>query len=162
MKRTILILVVFSLVWCPVAFAGSFQKLVGKGMEAGSHALTARSGYCNASKGEDNALTEAAKEAAVPTAVVVYSVGSAAASGAGTLTGYAGMASAVSNLGLSCATTAIAGTMGSSATGAAATAVVTSAVGGPVVMGVIVVGSAVAVSYGAYKAGEAVWEWFGD
>ncbi len=162
MKKTILILMVFSLVCCPAVFAGSFQKLVGKGMEAGSHALTARSGYCDASRAEDNALTEVAKEAAVPAAVVAYGMGSAAVSGAGTLTGYAGMASAVSSLGLGGATTTIAGAMGSSATGAAATAVVTSAVGGPIVMGVIVVGGTAAVSYGVYKAGQAAWEWFGD
>ena len=78
------------------------------------------------------------------------------------MTGYAGMASTVSSLGLGSVTTSVAGAMGSSATGAAATAVVTSAVGGPLVMlGIIVAGSA-GIGYGVYKGGQAIYSWVND
>lgn len=101
---------------------------------------------------------EKAIETGAKTAVVVgTSVVSASVAGAGSLAGYAGIASTVSSLGLGGATTAIAGAMGSSVAGAAATSVVTAAVGGPVVMGAILVGGAAAATYGGYQ----VCNWVG-
>ncbi|WP_009630049.1 hypothetical protein [Synechocystis sp. PCC 7509] len=90
-------------------------------------------------------------QAGTGAAVTVGSAVTTAAAGAGSLAGYAGMASAVSTMGLGGATTAIAGLMGSSVTGAAATAVVTAAVGGPMVMGAILISGAGATAYGVYK-----------
>lgn len=87
-------------------------------------------------------------------AVISGAIASASAAGAGNLAGYAGMASAVSQLGLGGITTTIAGMMGSSATGAAATAVVTSAIGGPVVMGAVIVGGTSLATYGTYELGK--------
>lgn len=136
-----------------------FAGTLGKAMDAASHANTLVAGCTDASNGEDNGLETAAGEAAFTTGVIAYKVVSASAAGAGSLTGYAGTASAVSTLGLNGLTTAAAGAMGSSATGAAATAVVTSAVGGPVVMGVIIVGGTAALSYGVYKGGQWLWDW---
>lgn len=93
------------------------------------------------------------------TSVITGAIASAAAAGAGNLAGYAGMASAVSSLGLGGVTTAIAGGMGTSVSGAAATAVVTSAVGGPVIAGAILTGgigiaAGIAVC-GLWKVGKA-------
>ena len=79
---------------------------------------------------------------------------SATAAGAGSLAGYAGIASGVSQLGLGSLTTAIAGMMGSSVTGAAATAVVTSAVGGPLIMGILLAGGTGAATLGTYEVGK--------
>ena len=78
----------------------------------------------------------------------------AAAAGAGTLTGYAGIASAVSQLGLGGVTTAVAGFMGSHAAGAAATSLVTSAIGGPLVMGALLIGGAGFVGFEAVNLGK--------
>jgi len=90
-----------------------------------------------------SATGKAIEEGIESTVTVSKAVTSAGMAGAGALTGYAGIASAVSQLGLGSLTTAIAGMMGSNVAGAAATAVVTSAVGGPIVMGgIIVVGTA--------------------
>jgi hypothetical protein len=79
------------------------------------------------------------------------------------LAGYAGIASAVSQLGLGGLTTALAGMMGSSVAGAAATAVVTSAVGGPVVMGALLASGTGAAAFGTYKLSkftvEQFWGW---
>jgi hypothetical protein len=136
------------------AEAGSLGKIV-QGISQG---LTAKDGYDNPDKGHVEALKNAGMDAAVPTGVIVYSTGMAAAHGAGGLAGYAGIASAVSNLGLGGVTTGIAGAMGSSASGAAATAVVTSAVGGPLVMGGILVGGTVLAGYGLYKGGQVVYK----
>lgn len=72
--------------------------------------------------------------------------------GAGPLAGYAGMASAVSQLGIGGLVTSMAGFFGSSATGAAATAVVTSAVGGPIVMAIILAGGIAVVNIGKHQA----------
>ncbi|MBW4624752.1 MAG: hypothetical protein KME49_04380 [Brasilonema octagenarum HA4186-MV1] len=82
---------------------------------------------------------------------ITKAVTSASTAGAGALAGYAGTASAVSQLGVGGLTTAIAGMMGSTVTGAAATAVVTSAVGGPLVMGALLVGGTGAVAFGSDK-----------
>ena len=72
--------------------------------------------------------------------VIGQAIVAASAAGAGTLTGYAGIASAVSTLGLGSIVTATAATLlGSSAVGAAATSVVTSAVGGPLVMAAVII-----------------------
>ena len=156
MRNMLIIIVLCLAVSSPAVDAGGLERAAGRVLHAGY------SGCTDAANGEDNGLEEAAYGGATAGGVVVYSVGSAAVSGAGTLAGYAGTASAVSTLGLSGVTTAAASALGSSATGAAATAVVTSAVGGPVVMGVIIVGGAAAVTYGVYKGGQAVWNWVGD
>lgn len=103
------------------------------------------------SKQAENASSGGLGGVATGGAVVVTTsaIASAAAAGAGSLAGYAGMASAVSSLGLGGATTAIAGAMGSSVSGAAATAVVTSALGGPVIAGAILTGGAGLIVGGA-------------
>lgn len=141
------------------ATASPLTKAVRVATEAGGHAYTAREGYVDAEAGQDNGVSEAVEDGALAAGVVAYGVGSAALAGAGPLAGYAGMASAVSTLGLGGATTAVAGLLGSSATGAAATAVVTAAVGGPVVMGGILVVTTGAIGYGVYKGGQAIWRW---
>jgi hypothetical protein len=110
-------------------------------------------GFVDAQQGVDKSGDKSLKAGTGTAVVVGTAVANAAIAGAGSLAGYAGMASAVSTVGLGGATTAIAGMMGSSATGAAATAVVTAAVGGPVVMGAILIGGAGATAYGAYKLG---------
>jgi hypothetical protein len=130
---------------------GRIVQVIGQG-------ITAKDGYDNPEEGHVAALKNAGMDAAVPTGIIGYSAGMAAVHGAGSLAGYAGIASAVSKLGLGCVTTSIAGAMGSSATGAAATAVVTSAVGGPVVMGGILVGGTVLAGYGLYKGGQVVYK----
>lgn len=157
MKKTFIVFVLCILISCPAADAGGLSKAG----DAAGHLYTAYSGYSDAANGEDNSIEGAVQDGAAAGAVVVYGVGSAAVSGAGGLAGYAGVASAVSSLGLGSVTTAAASAMGSSATGAAATAVVTSAVGGPVVMGAIIIGGAAGISYGVYKGGQAIWnyEW---
>jgi hypothetical protein len=109
-------------------------------------------GFMDGTQGKEKSTEQAIKKGVGTAAVVGTSVASAAAAGAGTLTGYAGVASAVSTMGLGGATTAIAGAMGTNVAGAAATAVVTYAVGGPVVMGAILVGGVAATGYGVYKA----------
>jgi hypothetical protein len=109
-------------------------------------------GLCDGLEGNDRSIEKTAKTGITTAAVVGGSVASAAAAGAGSLAGYAGMASVVSSMGLGGVTTAIAGAMGTNVAGAAATAVVTSAVGGPVVMGAILVGGAAATTYGVYQA----------
>jgi hypothetical protein len=89
-------------------------------------------------------------------------INSASLAGAGSLTGYAGIASAVSQLGLGGLTQAIAGALGSNAAGAAATAVVTSAVGGPIAMTALVAVGLTITTFGtgeltkfvAYKLGD--------
>ena len=88
------------------------------------------------------------------TFTISQAIASASAAGAGPLAGYAGIASAVSQLGLGGITTAIAGMMGSSVTGAAATAVVTSAIGGPIVMSALLVGGTSAATFGTYELGK--------
>lgn len=103
-------------------------------------------------EGRDRSNQKATKAGLVTTVLVATSVTSAASAGAGTLAGYAGIASAVSSMGLGGVTTAIAGAMGTNVFGAAATAVVTSAVGGPAVMGVILIGGTAATAYGTYEA----------
>jgi len=102
----------------------------------------------------DRATLKAIGEGVNSTTIISGAIASASAAGAGNLAGYAGMASAVSQLGLGGATTAIAGMMGSGATGAAATAVVTSAIGGPVVMGAVIVGGTSLATYGTYELGK--------
>jgi hypothetical protein len=131
---------------------------VVKLVQVAGQAMTARDGYNHPNEDHLEALKNAGMDAAVPVGIVGYTTGVAAAHGAGSLAGYAGIASAVSKLGLGCVTTSIAGAMGSSATGAAATAVVTSAVGGPVVMGGILIGGTVLAGYGLFKGGQAVYK----
>jgi len=110
--------------------------------------------YFDNVNGVDSATWRAIEEGAAATATVTGAISSASAAGAGALSGYAGIAAAVSHLGLGGLTTAAAGMMGSSASGAAATAVVTSAVGGPMVMGALIVGGTGAVAFGTYEAGK--------
>lgn len=105
---------------------------------------------CSAYLETDSATWLALEKSAKAAFMVTNAITHAAAAGAGTLTGYAGIASAVSQLGLGGLTTAVAGFMGSHVAGAAATSVVTSAIGGPVVMGTLLVGGAGAVAFGTY------------
>lgn len=102
-------------------------------------------------QGIDNSKWDALQKGAFSTLTVLQSVSSASAAGAGALSGYAGIASAISQLGLGGVTTAAAGLLGSSASGAAATAVVTSFVGGPLVMGTLLVGGTGLATWGGYK-----------
>lgn len=118
--------------------------------------------YSDWANGIDNTAWAVIEEGAAATATVTGAISSASAAGAGALSGYAGIASAVSQLGLGGLTSAAAGMMGSSATGAAATSVVTSAVGGPIVMGALIVGGTGAAAFGTYKAGEFAAEKLGD
>lgn len=110
---------------------------------------------CSAYLETDSATWSALEKSAQAAFIVTNALTHAAGAGAGTLTGYAGIASAVSQLSLGGLTTAVAGFMGSHTAGAAATAVVTSAVGGPVVMGTLLVGGTGAVAFGAYTLGRA-------
>lgn len=110
--------------------------------------------YLDSVQGIDNSTWASIQEGVSSAFVITKAITSASAAGAGSLTGYAGIASAVSNLGLGGLTTTIASMMGSNAVGAAATAVVTSAVGGPVVMGALIAGGTTATAYGTYKLGE--------
>ncbi|HAO11574.1 MAG TPA: hypothetical protein DCQ51_10490 [Planktothrix sp. UBA8407] len=112
--------------------------------------------YLDSSQGFDSSSWMALQEGASATWVLLQSVTTASAAGAGALSGYAGMASTVSQLGLGGLTQLIAGWLGSSASGAAATAVVTSAVGGPAVMGFLLVGGTGAVAYGGYQVSKIV------
>jgi len=159
MRKISTCLVALALALPSASFAGGAGRAVMKGTEIVSHGSSAGQGAYDESRGRDRAMAEAACEAGFTAGTIGYGVGSAYAAGAGSLTGYAGIASTVSSMGLGGVTTSIAGAMGSSATGAAATAVVTSAVGGPVVMAGILVGGTAAVSYGLYKGGKAVWRW---
>lgn len=110
--------------------------------------------YLDSLAGADSAAWRVVEEGAAAATTVTGAISSASAAGAGALSGYAGIASAVSQLGLGGLTSAAAGMMGSSASGAAATAVVTSAVGGPVVMGALIVGGAGITALGTYEAGK--------
>jgi hypothetical protein len=107
--------------------------------------------YYDYKQGIDNSAWIAIQEGAGPLYAVITSISTASAAGAGNLAGYAGIASAVSQLGLGPLTTTIAGLLGSNVYGAAATAVVTSAVGGPAVMTALIVGGIAATSVGTYQ-----------
>lgn len=118
--------------------------------------------YCDQLNGVDSSTWAAIEEGGTAAFAVIQAVASASAAGAGSLAGYAGIASAVSHLGLGGLTTAIAGMMGSSATGAAATAVVTSVVGGPLVMGTLLAGGTGAAAFGTYELGKFTVEKLGS
>lgn len=120
------------------------------------------SAYFDKVNGVDGAVWQVIEEGAAATATVTGSISSASAAGAGALSGYAGIASAVSQLGLGSLTSAAAGMMGSSASGAAATAVVTSAVGGPLVMGALIVGGTGVAAFGTYEVGKVAVENLGN
>ena len=107
--------------------------------------------YRKSKNGIDDSHWNAILEGGGTTFTLYQTITSAAAAGAGNLTGYAGIASAISNLGLGGLTTTLAGALGSNATGAAATAVVTSAVGGPMVMAGLLVGGTAVTVYGSSK-----------
>jgi hypothetical protein len=106
---------------------------------------------CSAYLDPDRATWSAIEKSGDAAFIVMRALAAAAAAGAGNLTGYAGIASAVSHLGLGGLTTAVAGFMGSHTAGAAATAVVTSALGGPVVMGTLLVAGTAAAVFGGHK-----------
>lgn len=118
--------------------------------------------YFDKLDGIDSSTWAIIEEGATSTITIGSSIASASAAGAGSLAGYAGIASAVSQLGLGGLMTTIAGMMGSNVAGAAATAVVTSAVGGPVVMGALLVGGTGATAFGTYKLGKFTLEKLGD
>jgi hypothetical protein len=118
--------------------------------------------YFDKVDGVDSPTWRVIEEGAAATATVTGAISSASAAGAGALSGYAGIASAVSQLGLGGLTSAAAGAMGSSASGAAATAVVTSAVGGPVVMGALIIGGTGVAAFGTYEAGKFAVEKLGN
>ena len=164
MKKYILTIMALCLMAITPAGVQAFEmmnniKSVGN---VGSKVINVYRGYDDAKNNIDDGANVALKEGAVTAGTVTYGVASAAASGAGSLTGYAGMASTVSSLGMGSVTTSIAGAMGSSASGAAATAVVTSAVGGPLVMGAIIIVGSTGVAYGIYKGGQAIYKWVSD
>lgn len=130
------------------------QKLNGKArkqarafLEASPDAIC--QAYLQSKNGVDDSGWNAILEGGGTTFTLYQTITSAAAAGAGNLAGYAGLASAVSNLGLGGLTTTLASALGSSATGAAATAVVTSAVGGPIVMAGLLVGGTAVTAYGS-------------
>ncbi|RMH71400.1 MAG: hypothetical protein D6680_21750 [Cyanobacteria bacterium J007] len=118
--------------------------------------------YLDHKNGIDNSTWNTLVTGSGTTVTILQSITSASAAGAGNLAGYAGIASAVSQLGLGGVTTTLAGFLGSNATGAAATAVVTSAVGGPVVMGTLLAGGAGVGAYSTYKLAVFVAEKMGD
>ncbi|ARV60498.1 hypothetical protein BZZ01_19325 [Nostocales cyanobacterium HT-58-2] len=118
--------------------------------------------YFNKSAGIDSSTWKTIEEGATSAFTITHAIVSASTAGAGSLSGYAGIASAVSQLGLGSLTTAIAGMMGSSVTGAAATAVVTSAVGGPLVMSALLVGGTSATAFGTYELGKLAVERLGN
>ena len=104
--------------------------------------------YFDQSDGVDGRLWEAISQGAESVSIIGTAITSASTAGAGSLAGYAGIASAVSQLGLGGLMQALTGMMGTSVTGAAATAVVTSTVGGPLVMGALLVGGTSAAALG--------------
>lgn len=112
--------------------------------------------FCNAYNnyitGVDYTGWQAIEKGAGPTYMVFKALSHASLAGAGNLTGYAGIASTVSQLGLSGVVTPLASLLGSGATGAAATAVVTSAVGGPAIMAALIIGGAVVTDIGVHHA----------
>ncbi|MBE9226513.1 hypothetical protein IQ264_13880 [Phormidium sp. LEGE 05292] len=110
--------------------------------------------YFDKLKGIDNSKWAAIEEGLASTGTIATAIASASNAGAGALAGYAGIASAVSELGLGGIMTTIAGMMGSNVAGAAATAVVTSAVGGPAVMGVLIAGGTSGSLFLVYKLGK--------
>ncbi|BAY75244.1 hypothetical protein NIES25_16620 [Nostoc linckia NIES-25] len=114
--------------------------------------------YSDQLNGVDNGTWEAIIQAGESFITVGTAIQSALTAGAGSLAGYAGIASAVSHLGLGGLTQFIAGMMGSQVTGAAATAVVTSTVGGPLVMGALLVGGTSAAAFGTYELGKVATE----
>jgi hypothetical protein len=110
--------------------------------------------YFDQLDGVDGGTWEAIGTGAESVITLGTAITSASTAGAGSLAGYAGIASAVSQLGLGGLMQAVAGMMGSSVTGAAATAVVTSTVGGPLVMGALLVSGTSAAAFGTYELGK--------
>jgi hypothetical protein len=120
--------------------------------------------YWDQRNGNNSSQWDALLKGAEAAVIIGQAMIAASAAGAGTLTGYAGIASAVSTLGLSPIVTATAATLlGSSAIGAAATSVVTSAVGGPFVMAAVItsiLASAVfAANYLAWTVAAQLGDW---
>lgn len=118
--------------------------------------------YADASQGIDKTAWVAIEKGFESFTVLSQAISSADAAGAGSLKGYAGIASAVSELGLGNLMTLAASLSGSKVAGAAATAVVTSAVGGPVVMGALITGGVGVAAYGTYKLEQFTAEKFRD
>jgi hypothetical protein len=120
--------------------------------------------YWDQRNGINSSQWDALLKGAEAAAIIGEAIIAASTAGAGALTGYAGIASAVSTLGLGSIVTATAATLlGSSAIGAAATSVVTSAVGGPLVMAAVitsVLASAVfAANYLAWTVAAQLGDW---
>lgn len=118
--------------------------------------------YRDSLQDEHNPTWEVLEAGARSAMTLASSISTASAAGAGSLSSYAGLASAVSTMGLGGITTLIAGWLGSNATGAAATAVVTAAVGGPAVMAPLLVGGAGAIALGTYEAGHLTFKKLGE
>jgi hypothetical protein len=120
--------------------------------------------YWDQRNGTNSSQWDALLKGAEAAVIIGQAMIAASAAGAGPLTGYAGIASAVSTLGLGPIVTATAATFfGSSAIGAAATSVVTSAVGGPFVMAAVItsiLASAVfAANYLAWTVAAQLGDW---
>ena len=120
--------------------------------------------YWEQRNGNNSSQWDALLKGAEAAVIIGQAMIAASAAGAGTLTGYAGIASAVSTLGLGPIVTATAATLlGSSAVGAAATSVVTSAVGGPLVMAAVIISilasSVAASNYLAWIVAAQLGDW---
>lgn len=107
--------------------------------------------YSDSVQGIDQSKWNMLSKGADATWKIAGTIHSASIAGAGPLAGYAGLASAVSQLGLGNIMTTVAGLMGSNVAGAAATSVVTASVGGPVVMGAMIAGGLALTEYGVYE-----------
>lgn len=118
--------------------------------------------YQDMKNGRDDSSWSAINKGAETILLLFQTLTSTAANGAGNLTGYATIASAVSKLGLGGLIKTVAIVLGSNANGAAATAVVTSAVGGPLVMAGLLTAGTAATPYVTYKMGVFVAEKLGD
>lgn len=120
------------------------------------------SAYLDFKNGTDSSLWDGVLEGGLAVAKIGQAIGSAFGAGAGSLSGYAGIASMVSHAGLGGLTSTIAGLLGSNVSGAAATAVVTSTVGGPVVMSGLIVAGLGATAIGSAELTKIVVYELGD
>jgi hypothetical protein len=118
--------------------------------------------YVALKNGDDTSQWDAIIKGGTSAVTIGQAINSASIAGAGSLTGYAGMASAISQLGLGGLTQAVAGFLGSSASGAAATAVVTSAVGGPIAMAALVAVGLGVTTFGTGEITKFVADKLGD
>ena len=111
--------------------------------------------YWEQRNGTNSSQWDALLKGAEAAVIIGQAIIAASAAGAGALTGYAGIASAVSTLGLGSIVTVTAATfLGSIAVGAAATSVVISAVGGPFVMAAVIISI---LASGVFAANYLAW-----